>query len=134
MHILAPSDKRLPMHVLCDKECSDNNFIALCINIRSIVNHKNFAKLEGLLSSLSVKPSIIAVTETWLKPAQTGFHINLPGYTFLSNPRIYHRRGGVAFYIRNNLTYTHRMDVNVMNEKIIGALYIDIKLKEKTIT
>ena len=106
----------------------------MCINIRLIINHKNFTKLESLLSSLSVISSIIAVTETWLKQAQTGFHINLPGYMFLSNPHIYHREGGVAFYISNKLTYIHQIDLDVMNEKIIEALYIDIKLKEKTIT
>ena len=90
--------------------------------------------MEGLLPSLSVKPSIIAVTETWLKSAQTGFHANLPGYTFLSKPRIYHRGGEVAFYISNNLIYIQRIDLYVINEKVIEVLYSDIKLKEKTIT
>ena len=93
-----------------------------------MISHKNFAKMEDLSSS------IIAVTETWLKPAQTGFYTNLTGFTFFSNPRIHHRRGGVAFYIRDNLTYTQRIDLYVMNEKILEAFYIDIKLKEKTIT
>ena len=44
--------------IFCDKECSDNKFNALQINIRSIINHKIFAKLEGVLPSLSVKTSI----------------------------------------------------------------------------
>ena len=107
----------------------------MCINTHLIFNHKNFAKLEHLLSSLSVKPSIIAVAKTLLKPAtQTSFHTNLPGYTFLSNHCINHRGGRVAFYIINNLTYIHPIDLNVMNEKIIEALYIGIKLKKKTFT
>ena len=86
------------------------------------------------MSSLSVKPNIIAVTEPGLKPAQTGFHTNLSGCTFLSNPRIHYRGCGVAFYISNNLTYTHRIDLNNINEMLIEALYINIKLIEKTVT
>ena len=62
------------------------NFTAISVNIRSLNNYKNFAKLESLLSALTFKPSIIAVTETWLKPDQLGPHINLSHYTFLSSP------------------------------------------------
>ena len=57
-----------------------------------------------------------------------------PYYTFLPNPSIYHRKDGVGFYISNNLIYTLQIDLNVMNEKIMEPLYIDINLKEKTIT
>ena len=46
------------------------NFTAISVNIRSLNNYKNFAKLKSLLSALTFKPSIIAVTETWLKPDQ----------------------------------------------------------------
>ena len=66
---------------------SDNNFTAISLNIRSLNNYKNLAKLEGLLSSLAFKPSLIAVTETWLKPNQSGPHTNLQDYIFISNPR-----------------------------------------------
>ena len=64
---------------------SDNNFTAISLNIRSLNNYKNLAKLEGLLSSLAFKPSLIAVTETWLKPNQSGPHTNLQDYIFISN-------------------------------------------------
>ena len=66
---------------------SDNNFTAISLNTRSLNNYKNLAKLEGLLSSLAFKPSLIAVTETWLKPNQSGPHTNLQDYIFISNPR-----------------------------------------------
>ena len=45
----------------------NSNFSVLCLNIRSLSNSKNFSKL-GLLSFLTLAPSLIAVTETWSKP------------------------------------------------------------------
>lgn len=59
------------------KHSSNTNFSAMSINIRSISNYKNFAKLECLLASLSFSPAVIAVTETWLKPNQNGNFQNL---------------------------------------------------------
>ena len=38
-----------------------NNFSSLGINMRSLANTKNFAKLEAFISSLSFKPSGIAI-------------------------------------------------------------------------
>ena len=82
------------------------NFTAISIKTRSLNNYKNFAKLESLLSALTFKPSI-AVTETWLKPDQLGPH------------RSKYRGGGVAFYIRDDIESTHRIDLDMMNEKNI---------------
>ena len=39
------------------------NFTGIRVNIRSLNNYKNFAKLESLLSALTFKPCIIAVVE-----------------------------------------------------------------------
>ena len=110
------------------------NFIASSVNIRSSNNYKNLEKLESLLSALNFKPSIIAITETWLKPDQLGPHTNLSNCTFLSNPRSKYRRGGVAFYIRDDIEYTHRIDLDIMNEKIFESVFVDIKFQDKVIT
>ena len=113
---------------------SDNNFTAISLNIRSLNNYKNLAKLEGLLSSLAFKPSLIAVTETWLKPNQSGPHTNLQDYIFISNPRSKFRGGGVGFYIKNDVVYSRRTDLEIMNEKVFEAIFVDIMFKNKTIT
>ena len=110
------------------------NFTAISVNIRSLNNYKNFAKLESSLSALTFTPSIIAVTETWLKPDQLGPHTNLSNYTFLSNPRSKYRGGGVAFYIRDGIEFTHRIDIDIMNEKIFESIFVDIKFQDKVIT
>ena len=111
-----------------------SNFSVLCLNIRSLSNLKNFSKLEGLLSSLTLAPSLIAVTETWLKPNYSESIVNLPGYSFISNPRIQTQGGGVGFYVKDNLVYSTQLDLNRMEEKIFESLFIDVKFKNKNIT
>ena len=112
----------------------NSNFSVLCLNIRSLSNLKNFSKLEGLLSFLTLAPSLIAVTKTWLKPNYSESIVNLPGYSFISNPRIKTQGGGVGFYVKDNLIYSTRLDLNRMEEKIFESLFIDVKFKNKTIT
>ena len=117
---------------LIHNSTSHFNFTAISVNIRSLNNYKNFAKLESLLSALTFKPSIIAVIEICLKPDQLGPHTNLFDYTFLSNPRSKYRGGGVAFYIRVDIEYTHRIDLDIMNEKIFESIFVDIKFQDKS--
>ena len=109
----------------------NSNFSVLCLNIRSLSNLKNFSKLEGLLSSLTLAPSLIAITETWLKPNYSESIVNLPGYSFISNPRIQTRGNGVGFYVKDNLVYSTRLDLNRMEEKSFESLFIDVKFKIK---
>ena len=43
---------------------SKSTFSAMCINMRSLVNSTNFAKLEAFVCNLSSKPDTICITET----------------------------------------------------------------------
>ena len=105
----------------------NSNFSVLCLNIRSLSNLKNFSKFEELLSSLTLAPSLIAVTKTWLKPNYSESIVNLPGYSFISNPRIQTQGGGVGFYVKDNIVYSTRLDLNKMEEKFFESLFIDLK-------
>ena len=121
-------------YLLPNKVDKDSNFTVLSLNIRSLNNQNNFMKLESLISALPIKPCLIAITETWLKPDQSGPFANLPGYYFISNPRIKHKGGGLGFFIQNNLTYSLRSDLNLMKEKIFESLFVDIKFKNRVVT
>ena len=54
------------------KNSSENTFLSICINMRSLSNPKNFTKFEYLISALDFSPHINAVNETWEKPNSTG--------------------------------------------------------------
>ena len=66
-----PSDK-IPK--LLSNQNNKTSFTALSLNVRSLNNVHNFLKLESFLQSINVQPSILAITETWLKENQTGPH------------------------------------------------------------
>ena len=42
--------------------------------------------------------------------------------------------GGVGFYVKDNLVYLTRLNLNRMEEKIFESLFINVKFKNKTIT
>ena len=79
-----PTDK-IPK--LLSNQNTETSFTALSLNVRSLNNVHSFLKLESFLHSINVQPSILAITETWLKENQTGPHTNLCNYTFVSNSR-----------------------------------------------
>ena len=113
---------------------SEISFSSLCINIRSLMNPKNFAKFESLISVLQFKPHIIAINEIWEKPNTSGQHQTLDNYIYFSNPRQQNKGGGVAMYIKKNLIFDFCPDLCIMEEKIFESFFIDIHLENKTVT
>ena len=79
-----------------------------------------------------MQPSILAITETWLKENQTGPHTNLYNYTFVSNSRSQSRGGGVGLYVNCSLNFTMRSDLTIMHEKIFESLFIEIESNNST--
>ena len=138
---LFPSDKT--KYITSDRafsfqqfEFNNHNFTALSLNIRSINNYKIFAKLEALLSSLNFSPTIISVSETWLRQSQSFYRPILPGYTFVTNSRSRHRGGGVGFFVHSKVKFSIRSDLHIglMVEKIFESLCVDVQIGPKTLT
>ena len=111
-----------------------NSFRFLCVNVRSLVNNTNFSKLEALVSSLSIRLDVIAVTETWIQSSSAGPFKNLKGSNFISNNRLMCRGGGVGLYIKDNLVFSIRDDLTLMREKIFESIFIEVIFNEKTVT
>ena len=112
-----PNDKTSK---LLSNQNTKTSFTALSLNVQSLNNIYNFLKLESLLHSINVQPSILAITETWLKENQTGPHTNLCNYTFVSNSRSQSRGGGIGLYINCSLNFSMRSDLTIMHEKILN--------------
>ena len=73
-------------------------------NIRSL--SANFDNFLHMLSELYFPFSVIGVVESKIKIDQACIaNIDLPGYTFISQPSN-SKAGGVGFYISNKLSYT----------------------------
>ena len=110
-----------------DRLKSDNSkfFMTMSINIRSLNKYDNFCKIDALVHSMAIKPHVIGITETWLTTNEHGPHNNLSGYSFISNARTKSRGGGVGLYIKNNIKFSIRNDLTVMDEKIFESIFID---------
>ena len=122
------------IEILTQNNGTNNCFMTMCVNMRSIANPLNFSKLEALIFSLPAKPTVIAINETWIKSNQTGHYNNLEGYTFISNSRIKNKGGGVGLYIKNNINFNLRSDLTIMKEKIFESLFVDFQIEGKLVT
>ena len=83
-----------------------NDLSLLHCNIRSL--YKNIDKLEEIVTPCSKPPDIIALSETRIK--ETSIIATLPGYNFI-NENSQTQAGGVGAYIKNNLKYLQRRDL-----------------------
>ena len=93
------------------------------VNCRSL--KKNFSSLNNLIYSLSGIISALAVTETWLTESLQDVY-NIPGYNFISIPRIGKTGGGVGLYLKNSFDYTLRSDLCRTCE-YIECLFVEIR-------
>ena len=70
-----------------------------------------FHKLSELRYFASVhKPAGISITETWTNKSHTDASINIDGYNLVRRDRETHA-GGVCMYIRNDLAFNPRPDL-----------------------
>ena len=75
----------------------------LCLNIRSFF--KNVNELIALLGSLSEKPDVVILNETWLCEKDLDV-ANIEGYTSSHCLRRTGRGGGVSIFCRKNLSHS----------------------------
>src|SRR5437867_2813444 len=82
---------------ISDLSISQNSLSILQINARSL--NKNFDRLVNLLSNFKSAPSIISISETWLKSNDQNSFLSLNNFTFVSRPRQINKRGGWSGFI-----------------------------------
>ena len=105
---------------------NDHCFKSICLNIRSLKNSGHFSQLQLLLQHMPVKPTVIAINETYLKSNHGGPHCNLKGYEFISNCRNKAKGGGVGMYVKKGIDFDIMNNFTIMNEKIFESLFIEI--------
>ena len=90
-------------------------------NIRSAPS--NLDALELYLTSLELKFTVLAITETWLKDHNVSAY-SLPGYNHFSlcRPRI---GGGVSLFVRDSIHCITRDDLRILSDSI-ECLFIEI--------
>jgi exonuclease III len=75
-------------------------FYVLQWNARSLLSNHN--ELKKYIYDLKVKPSVICIQETYLKPK---YSFSIAGYDCIRNDRLNKQGGGVAIFIKKNIPY-----------------------------
>jgi hypothetical protein len=94
----------------------------LNLNIRSIP--KNIDHLSLYLDLLNISFSFIGITETWLNENSVS-NYGLNGYSSESFYRKSQRGGGVTIFIRENIPYIKRDDLNIFGDEC-ESVFIEI--------
>ena len=110
------------------KHKRDDLFI-MHFNVRSL--QKNVDKLTTILADFSETPDIIAISETKITYGQLLVNVDIVGYDLIRCNSVT-RAGGVGFYIKQNLTYKLRSDVNVKLD-FDENMWIEVKISNGSI-
>lgn len=114
-------------HHINTLDANRNRISIAHLNTQSITS--SFTEFEAML--MRYKFDIITLSETWLKDnALLLQHVNIPGYKveFVNRPN--KRGGGVGLYIKDNLQFKVRNDIN-RHDTTIEHLWIEVKNTRK---
>ena len=81
--------------------------------------------VRSLLATFSEAPDIIAMSETKLTYGQPLVNVDITGYDFIHRASIT-KTGGVGFYIKQNLFYKQKSDINI-NLNFVENMWIEVK-------
>lgn len=104
-------------------EDSNDMFSIFHINIDSLNCH--FDDLQDLLNELKNDFSIVGISETYLKDVPSNLLV-MSGYKLEYKNRLDKRKGGVAMYIKDNINFTVRHDLNIFANSSCESLFIEI--------
>ena len=90
-------------------------FTVMGMNIRSF--NANFDAFEGFLQSLSCKPNIIALTETWMSQRNSAV-CEIPGYRSCHTFRSNRAGGGASVFIAGDVDFRKIENMSICNETI----------------
>ena len=102
------------------KNCNRLSFFHL--NVKSILKH--FDELEMYINSLNLEFTMIALTETWLDQSKQDLY-NMPKYNCINRFRKQRRGGGVSLYIKNDIKFINRPDLEYFDAEM-ESLFIEI--------
>ena len=113
-----------------NKGCGDKAFSCIHMNCRSIV--KNIDSITSLLDTLNTQFCAIGTSETWLKFDDPFCKTCIVGYDFVGNSREARRGGGVGIFIRQDLDFIHRKELDI-NTDFLESIFVEIRSFHKNI-
>ena len=110
---------------ICDILDSNGAFNVLHHNVRSILSEGKKDEIDVMLNKINNPFHVLAFTETWLNGDNHNM-IEFSGFDHISNVRANNQTGGgLSIFIRNNIDFKIRDDLNVMLPHI-ETLFIEV--------
>jgi len=117
------------LYYTCEEFCKvstdSNNITILSLNIQSLRSKHDSLKL--FTESVSGKIDIIMLQETWLSVQDTTSHLNIPGYSMISQPKRITSHGGLVIFLSDRFTHNIIHYDSVANSEIFEGLFVEIK-------
>ena len=109
---------------------TNNNIIFLSLNVCSLMSkHQNLSVAINDMLKKQVKIKVIAVQETWNVPYPELVNIN--GFKLFIKTRTNNRGGGIAFYVKDDITCKIKHNLSPFYEKEFEYLTVEIVLNKK---
>ena len=107
------------------------NLVILQWNIRSLMRNLNELKLLlTKLENINLPVDVLLLCETFLTKI-TSKTIKVLNYTIYHTNRIDHKGGEMAILVRDGKTHKRRKDLEIMVEKEVEAMYVEITARNR---
>lgn len=99
------------------------------LNIQGL--QSKFDALKLLLTNVKIEFDVILLCETFLKDINAD-NFQIPGYNLIFKNRKTIAHGGVAMYIKDNLRFVPRDDLDIFDEGTFESIFIEITNENKS--
>jgi len=116
-----------------NKHCHEFSHTALHINIHSLpAKHDQLKTILTRFNEISIPIHFILLCETFL--TDNNVHMcAIPGYNLVFRNRRTNSRGGVAIYIKNDLKYIRREDLEINHDGEFESVFIEATVENKNV-
>ncbi|KAI5727884.1 hypothetical protein M8J77_008146 [Diaphorina citri] len=101
-----------------------------CIHLNAQSLSAHMHEIRTLIDNADLHA--ILISESWLKPSISDSLVNISGYTLVRHDRLVRRGGGVAMYIRNDLTHkvlVRSTAASSQDDKIIEFMAVELVVR-----
>ena len=109
---------------------NNTDYSIIHMNIQSLpAKHSKLETLIERLNNMQISFQFILLCQTFLNDRNCQMY-TLPGYTFISKHRQNKTRGGVGIYIRNDISFNRREDLEINIEGEFETIFIETQVNK----
>jgi cellulose biosynthesis protein BcsQ len=121
-------------YIISNNDVLNSELKVMHLNIQSLMSkHLALQEIIAHLGERRIVLDCILLCETFVHENNIQL-LNIDGYKLISRHRSERKRGGVAIYVNDSLSYENREDLNIFIEGHFESIFIDIPMNNKKFT